>query len=98
MKLYRRDEIVNKHGKYIAYFSKSSGRTDLEKLKNSFIYNENMKEYIIKGKNEMLTCIVNSSHGMRVFNSLDELIEDVQDLQDGSKESVEQALFDLDLL
>ena len=31
MKTYRKDEIVNKHGQYIAYWSKQPGNTELEK-------------------------------------------------------------------
>jgi len=38
MKTYRHDEIENKHGQYIAYWSKQKGNTELEKYKN-FISN-----------------------------------------------------------
>lgn len=34
MKTYRRDEIINKHGQYIAYWSKQKGNTELEKFLN----------------------------------------------------------------
>ncbi len=110
MKTYSRGEIVNKHGKFIAYFSKSTGSNDLEKFKNSFIYNQNIKEYVVKVKNDVLSCFVeynldthreNCGYFMKVFNSLGELIEDTfpgYSLYDDSQESVEEVLTDLNLL
>jgi hypothetical protein len=110
MHLYNKNEIVNKHGKPIYYFSRSKGNTELEKFKNSTIYDKNDSEYIIQGKNDLLTCIVNyneSEHSencgyfMKVFNSLGELIEDTfqgLELYDDTKASVEEILIDLDLL
>lgn len=37
MNFFRRDDIVNKRGQPIHYFSKSPGSTELEKYKNSYI-------------------------------------------------------------
>ena len=48
--LYSRSEIMNKHGKPIYYFSRSRGNTELEKFKNSYIFNKDSKEYTIQGK------------------------------------------------
>ena len=36
MKTYRFNEIINKHGQYIAYFSSQPGNTDLERLERTF--------------------------------------------------------------
>ena len=110
MKTYSRNEIMNKWGKPIYYFSKSPGNTDLEKFKNSFIYNQNSSEYIIQSKNDTFTCVVdyndsenpdNCGYFMKVFNQLGELVEDTfasYELYDDSKESVEEVLVDLGLL
>jgi hypothetical protein len=110
IQLYARNEIKNKHGKAIYYFSKSTGNTELDKFKNSYIFNKDSKEYTIQGKNDTLTCIVdyndseheeNCGHFMKVFNSLGELIEDTFpgfELQDDSQISAEEVLQDLGLL
>lgn len=110
MRLYSKNEIVNKHGKPIYHFSRSVGKTELEKFKNSTIYDKKCEEYIIQGKNDILTCIVDyndSEHSeqcgyyMKVFNSLGELIEDTFpgiELYDNDNQSVRELLSDLDLL
>lgn len=108
--LFGRNEIMNKHGKPIYYFSRSAGNTELEKFKNSSIFNGDSKEYNIQGKNDTLTCIVdyndseheeNCGYFMKVFNSLGELIEDTFpgfELQDDSEISAKEVLQDLGLL
>lgn len=108
--LYSRNEIMNKHGKPIYYFSRSAGNTELEKFKNSYIFNKDSKEYNIQSKNDTLTCIVdyndseheeNCGYFMKVFNSLGELIEDTFpgfELEDDSQISAEEVLQDLGLL
>jgi len=76
---YRRDEIENKHGQYIAYWSKQKGNTELEKYKN-FISNQTFNEFIIKDKNGLdMTCIVDTEEGpngfiLVCFNQLGETI------------------------
>jgi hypothetical protein len=101
MKTFRLDEIVNKHGKHVSYFSKAEGRTDLEKFKNSFIYDKNCKEYVVEKNGDRLTCFVeynetsdgsNDGWFAKVFNSNGELIEDSfpgLELEDSSLEALE---------
>ena len=98
--LHRRTEIINRPGNPIYLFSKSNGSNELEKFKNSMFYDSNI-EYKIKGKNDLLTCIVvkdGSRDYLMVFNSLGELIEYNLDLYDDSKESVEESLYDRNLI
>ena len=110
MKLYNRNEIINKFGKPIYYFSNSIGNTDLEKFKNSFIFNSNITEYKIESDTNMLSCFVdynesehseNCGYFMKVFNETGEMVEDTfpsYELMDNSKESVEEVLSDLGFL
>jgi hypothetical protein len=110
MRLYSKNEIVNKHGKPIYHFSRSVGKTELEKFKNSTIYDKKCEEYTIQGKNDILTCIVDyndSEHSehcgyyMKVFNSLGELIEDTfpsTELYDSGDQAVKELLIELNLL
>lgn len=110
MKTFTRNEIINKHGKFIPYFSKSNGSTELEKFKNSFVYNSTDSIYeVTNSKGVKLTCVARfngSSHQedngyfMMVFNDQGELIEDTFPgcmLHDNSLESIEQLLTDFDL-
>lgn len=67
MQTYRRDEIKNKHGQAIYYWSKQPGNTELEKYTNFKIaMGDNSKEivYIVKGKNgDDITCLVDKKEG-----------------------------------
>jgi hypothetical protein len=86
MRLFKKEELFNKHGQMIVYFANAEGNNDLEKYRNSFIRSDDDIEYTIQGKNELLTCIVRynqTSHGGEddghyalIFNSLGELILD----------------------
>lgn len=101
MKTYRLDEIKNKHSKAIYYFSKAEGKTELEKFKNSFIYDKNCKEYVVEKNGDVLTCFIeynetsdgsNDGWFVKVFNSNGELIEDSFpgiELEDDSLEALE---------
>ena len=60
MKTYRKDEIVNKHGQYIAYWSKQPGNTELEKYRRIDQDTTEYNQFV--DKNGMtLTCFVASS-------------------------------------
>jgi hypothetical protein len=79
MRTYRRDEIENKHGQYIAYWSKQPGNTELEKYKN-FIQGMFYTEHIVKDNNgNDITCYVDNEEGpdgyiLVCFNNLGETI------------------------
>ncbi len=106
MKTYRKDEIVNKHGQYIAYYSLAPGNTELEKFKNSPLINSiAYTEHILEDDNgDRLTCMVTTKkykgyHSLTCFNSLGETIfNEEQACQKNSIEEVEQCLADNDLI
>jgi hypothetical protein len=112
MRLFTKEELFNKHGKGIMYFSNAKGNTELEKYKNSFVRSGTDIEYTIQGKNELLTCIVRynqTSNGGEgdgyyalVFNSLGEFILDGYDdeyiLEDETIGAVEAYLEDEGLI
>jgi len=107
MELFSKDEIINKHGKPVYYFSKSIGNTDLEKFKNSYLFNDKIIEYTIQGKNDIYACFVeynrsehreNCGWFMKVFNTAGELIEDTfpkAKLHNKSQKSAEEVLVSL---
>ena len=105
---YTRDEIENKHGQYIAYwskqnFSREKGNTELEKFRN-FIKGGSGTEFIIPDKQGLdLTCIVDLDEGpegyaLVCFNSLGEKIFETEDCFSPDKASVVECLQDYDIL
>lgn len=98
---YTRDEIENKHGQYIAYWSKQKGNTELEKYRN---FNGNGIEFIIPDKKGLdMTCIVSQEEGpegyaLVCFNSLGETIFQTEDCYAMDKASVVECLQDYDIL
>jgi hypothetical protein len=83
---YRFNEIENKHGQYIAYWSKQPGNTELEKYKNFIqsMYHKDIKsiytEHILQDNNgNDITCYVDNEEGdegyiLVCFNNLGETI------------------------
>jgi hypothetical protein len=105
MKLYSRNEIVNKHGQPIYYWSKQKGNTELEKYKNFIGFTNNkFNEFIIKDKNNLdMTCIVNTNQGpegyyLVCFNHLGETIFQTEDCYNPDKTSIIDCLFDNNIL
>jgi hypothetical protein len=98
---YRKDEILNKHGVYIAYWSKQKGNTELEKFKN---FQSGDTEYIIKDKNgNDIICMVNPTEGpeghiLVAFNHLGETIINTDDCQANDEWCVKQCLKDYKLI
>jgi len=102
---YRRDEIENKHGQYIAYWSKQNGNTELEKFRN---FRSNWKtestEFIIPDKQGLdMTCIVDLEEGTEgyyliCFNNLGETIFQTEDCYNPDKTSIIDCLYDYDIL
>ena len=98
---YRKDEIVNKHNVYIAYWSKQKGNTELEKFKN---FQSGDSEYIIQDNNgNDITCFVNKNEGpeghiLVAFNNLGETIINTDDCQGDDKGCAEQCLSDYNKL
>ena len=98
---YRRDEITNKHGQYIAYWSKQKGNTELEKYRN---FSKDGTEYIIPDKQGLdMTCIVDPSEGpegfcLVCFNSLGETIFQTEDCYGTEKDDVTDTLYNYDVL
>lgn len=105
---YTRDEIENKHGQYIAYWSKQKGNTELEKYRNFIdsenVFNGNGIEFIIPDKQGLdMTCIVSQEegpegYGLVCFNSLGETIFQTEDCYAMDKESIVECLQDYDIL
>ena len=107
MKTYRKDEIVNKHGQPIYYWSKQPGNTELEKYRNFKIaMGDNSTEigYIIKGKNsDDITCLVDKEIGpngytLLCFNDLGETILNIDDCYANDKVGVIDSLYDYNIL
>lgn len=101
--MYRKDQIVNKHGQYIAYWSKQNGNTELEKFRN-FNGLSNSTEFIIPDKQgNNITCIVDNDKGpeghiLVCFNSLGETILNTDNCYSNDKYSVEESLQDYNLI
>lgn len=101
MTTYRRDEIENKHGQYIAYWSKQKGNTELEKFRN---FSKGGTEFIIPDKQGLnMTCIVDTEEGrdgyyLVCFNHLGETIFQTEDCYNPDKQSVVDCLSDYEIL
>lgn len=104
---YRRDEIENKHGQYIAYWAKQPGNTELEKYRNFKSAFErlsnissNTTEYIIQDNNgDDITCIVDNEEGpnghiLVCFNNLGETILNTDDCYTNDEYNVIESLSD----
>lgn len=98
---YRRDEIENKHGQYIAYWSKQKGNTELEKFRN---FSKGGTEFIIPDKQGLdMTCIVDTEEGpegyyLVCFNNLGETIFQTEECYGIDKDSITDTLYDYDIL
>lgn len=106
MKTYSFDEIENKHGQPIYYWSKQPGNTELEKYKN-FITAMGLTlgtEYTIADKAGLdMTCIVDTKEGpdgysLICFNHLGETIFQTEDCYGTTKEDITDTLYDYDIL
>jgi hypothetical protein len=104
---YRRDEIENKHGQYIAYWSKQKGNTELEKYRNFDIVAHGANtgiEFIIPDKNGLdMTCIVSQDEGpegyyLVCFNNLGETIFQTEDCYNADKISIVDCLYEYEIL
>ena len=77
MKTFKFEEIINKHGQYIVYFSGQPGNTEMEKYKN-FLGKKTFKEFegsTIDGK---LIKVIVEKGAFTVFNELEEKIADYE--------------------
>jgi hypothetical protein len=98
---YTRNEIENKHGQYIAYWSKQKGNTELEKYRN---FDSTGIEFIIPDKQGLdMTCIVSPEEGpegyyLVCFNNLGETIFQTEDCYNADKTSIVDCLYDYDIL
>ncbi len=105
MKLYTKNEIVNKHGQYIAYWSKQDGNNEYEKYKN-FIKHwpvSNIEHVIPDGNGNMITCLVDTKkgedgHSLVCFNNLYETILSTEDCYGSDIESVTESLEDHNII
>ena len=105
---YTRDEIENKHGQYIAYWSKQKGNTELEKYRNFIasekVFNGNGIEFIIPDKQGLdMTCIVDldespQGYALVCFNHLGETFFQTEDCFSPDKASIVECLQDYDIL
>jgi hypothetical protein len=107
MKTFRRDEIENKHGQYIAYWSKQNGNTELEKYKK-FIQKWNIDskskltttEHVVKDNNgNDITCYISQEegpdgHALVCFNNLGETILNTNDCYSNDIDSIIESLSD----
>lgn len=106
MKTFTFDEIQNKHGQPIYYWSKQPGNTELEKYKN-FITAMGQTlgtEFIIPDKAGLdMTCIVDVEEGpegysLICFNHLGETIFQTEDCYNPDRDSVIDCLYDYKIL
>jgi hypothetical protein len=101
--MYRRDQIINKHGQYIGYWSKQRGNTEFEKFQN-FNGLPNNTQFIIPDKQgNNITCIVDNvkildGHMLVCFNHLGETILNTENCYSNSIYDVEEMLKDYNLL
>ena len=97
MKTYRKDEIVNKHGQYIAYWSKQPGNTELEKYRRIDRDTTEYNQFVDK-VGMTLTCFVSNQqssedgHILVCFNHLGETILNTNDCQDNHEDCVDELL------
>lgn len=98
---YTLGEIENKHGQYIAYWSKQKGNTELEKFRN---FDSTGIEFIIPDKQGLdMTCIVSPEEGpegyyLVCFNNLGETIFQTEECYGNDKTSIVDCLYDYDIL
>lgn len=106
MKAYKREEIENKHGVYIPYWSKQPGSTEFEKWKNfNNLPNSKYIEFVIPDKhgNDM-NCFIYNEEGpngcylLTCFNSLGETILDTDDCYHNDRNNVLESLKDYGIL
>jgi glycosidase len=106
MKTFTINEIKNKHGQFIAYWSKQPGSTELEKYKN-FIKiwdtHSNKKssktEFVITDNDgNDITCFVDKEEGpnghiLVCFNNLGETILNTDDCYSNDEHSIKESLY-----
>jgi hypothetical protein len=107
MKTFRRDEIENKHGQFIAYWAKQPGNTELEKYKNfnklweiGMNITSSITEHIIQDNNGSdITCFVSNQEGpdgyiLVCFNNLGETILNTTDCCNNDQYGIIESLQD----
>ena len=101
MRLYKKEEIINKHGQYIVYWSNQQGNTELEKFRNlKKVTNNDSTEYIIPDKTgNDIVCIVDNRKGpdghiLVCFNNLGETILNTDDCYGNDRLDVIESLED----
>jgi hypothetical protein len=98
---YKREEIENKHGQFIAYWSKQKGNTELEKFRN---FRKDGIEFVIIDKQGLdMICIVDKEEGtdgyyLICFNNLEESIFKTEDCYGIDRQSIIDTLTDYDIL
>lgn len=98
--LYNRNQIINKHNQFIAYWSKQPGNTEFEKFKNLNL--SNMDNYNLCDKNgNNVICFISSlkagledGYNIVCFNHLGETILNSNDCCENSKYGVQESLND----
>lgn len=95
---YRLDEIINKHGQRISYFSKQSGKTDKEKCINFLKSSKEKFKVFQQSSNIGIIYIITENGAFQVFNALGEKINE-HDFGESFKISrIENILEELDNL
>ena len=107
MVTFRRDEIENKHGQYIAYWSKQPGNTELEKYKSfkkkweigSNTTSSSTEYHTPDNNGNDITCFVDKEEGpdghiLVCFNNLGETILNTNDCYADDQYAIEESLSD----
>lgn len=83
MKLYRKDEIINKHNQCIVYFSGLAGNTELEKYINLLkeMYTNHNQPYSVHSINKTVKyTIAFTETTAKLFNDKDENIASMDEM------------------
>ena len=99
MRTYNFNEIENRHGQRIYYFSKQPGSTELEKCIN-FINKMNVKYTIFKAvdknSNRPIDIVVSGDNSFEVFNYLGEKVGECNNESYNKIKSISDILEDLE--
>jgi hypothetical protein len=98
---YKREEIKNKHGQYIAYWSKQKGNTEIEKFRN--FRPDNIELVVTDRQGLDIICSVDKElgtdgHYLICFNDLGESIFQTEDCYGIDKDSIIDTLNDYDVI
>lgn len=101
--MYRRDEIINKHGQYIAHWSKQIGNTELDKFRKFNGLPNNTQFTIPDKQGNPITCIVDNDKGsdghmLVCFNHLGETILNTDNCYSNDIFYVEESLQDYNII